>query len=88
MTNELRKFNVQVEPGGPGAELVFNADKAVFPGDVVIDTYDDHRMAMSFAGLVLKTGKLNIDQPEVVNKSYPGFWADLQSVAVKTRITG
>ncbi|WP_298394448.1 3-phosphoshikimate 1-carboxyvinyltransferase [Flavobacterium sp.] len=47
--------------------------------DVKIATYQDHRMAMAFAPLALKTS-LNIQDAEVVSKSYPTFWDDLQSV--------
>ena len=43
----------------------------------IIDTYNDHRMAMSFAPLCLKFGELQITNAEVVNKSYPNFWDDL-----------
>ena len=41
-----------------------------------IKTYHDHRMAMSFAPLGL-LGTVEIEEPEVVNKSYPEFWSDL-----------
>lgn len=44
---------------------------------VSIDTYEDHRMAMSFAPLCLKTGSIRINDPHVVSKSYPRFWEDL-----------
>ena len=43
----------------------------------IISTHKDHRMAMSFAPLSLKFGKLQINNVEVVNKSYPNFWKDL-----------
>ena len=43
-------------------------------------TYHDHRMAMSFAPLALTLGEVEIENPEVVKKSYPEFWDDLQSV--------
>lgn len=45
----------------------------------VINTYSDHRMAMSFAALGL-LGEVQIENPEVVEKSYPGFWKDLEAV--------
>lgn len=44
-----------------------------------IDTYNDHRMAMAFAPLALKTS-LIINNAEVVSKSYPDFWKDLNSL--------
>ena len=43
----------------------------------IINTHKDHRMAMSFAPLSLKFGQLQINNVEVVNKSYPNFWNDL-----------
>lgn len=42
-----------------------------------IKTYNDHRMAMSFAAIAL-LGEIKIENPEVVDKSYPTFWNDLQ----------
>lgn len=44
---------------------------------IAIDTYHDHRMAMSFAPLCLIYNKLLIRDAGVVDKSYPGFWQDL-----------
>jgi 3-phosphoshikimate 1-carboxyvinyltransferase len=54
----------------------------------VINTYEDHRMAMSFApvSLILSEG-LYILNPEVVSKSYPEFWNDLISAGFKINIT-
>ncbi|MDN3641665.1 3-phosphoshikimate 1-carboxyvinyltransferase [Lutimonas halocynthiae] len=49
--------------------------------DVLIETYDDHRMAMAFAPLALKL-PIQIDDAEVVTKSYTDFWADFESVLV------
>lgn len=45
----------------------------------LFDTYEDHRMAMAFAPLAL-LGAIQIAEPEVVVKSYPDFWKDLQSL--------
>ena len=43
----------------------------------IIKTYNDHRMAMSFAPMCLTFEELQINNAEVVNKSYPNFWNDL-----------
>jgi 3-phosphoshikimate 1-carboxyvinyltransferase len=48
-------------------------------GGVAIKTYQDHRMAMAFAPLALKTDII-IEEAEVVSKSYPAFWIDLKSI--------
>ncbi len=52
---------------------------------VAIDTYNDHRMAMAFAPLALKTS-LIINDAGVVSKSYPDFWKDLESLGFQTII--
>lgn len=51
----------------------------VINDNVSIKTYQDHRMAMAFAPLALKTN-LIIEEAEVVTKSYPNFWNDLSEV--------
>ena len=50
--------------------------------EVAIDTYNDHRMAMAFAPLALKTS-LYVNDAEVVSKSYPDFWEDLKRLQFK-----
>tara|TARA_Y100001933_G_scaffold246076_1_gene277486 strand:+ start:168 stop:1349 length:1182 start_codon:yes stop_codon:yes gene_type:complete len=48
-----------------------------------IETYRDHRMAMSFAPLCLRFGEVQINDIEVVQKSYPNFWQDLEKGGFK-----
>ncbi|WP_452231950.1 3-phosphoshikimate 1-carboxyvinyltransferase [Lacinutrix sp. MEBiC02595] len=50
--------------------------------DVKIATYQDHRMAMAFAPLALKTSII-IEEAFVVSKSYPTFWEDLKGIGFK-----
>lgn len=52
--------------------------------EITINTYHDHRMAMGLAPLATLTN-LKIESPEVVNKSYPGFWDDMRSVGFEIR---
>ncbi|MFN7494640.1 MAG: 3-phosphoshikimate 1-carboxyvinyltransferase [Cyclobacteriaceae bacterium] len=54
---------------------------------ISISTYHDHRMAMGFAPWAALTD-LNIEAPEVVNKSYPTFWDDLKSVGFEIKREG
>lgn len=49
------------------------------PKTVFINTYKDHRMAMAFAPLVAVIDEVEIENPEVVVKSYPGFWEEFSS---------
>ncbi len=53
---------------------------------ITTETYNDHRMAMSFAPLSLVFGPLNIQNPEVVSKSYPLFWEHLKSVGFSVNL--
>ncbi len=41
-------------------------------------TYGDHRMALAFSPIALKTKSICLDQSDVINKSYPGYWDDLK----------
>ena len=54
-------------------------DKLLSNTEVTINTYDDHRMAMAFAPLATKM-TLTFENPDVVNKSYPTFWQDLERI--------
>lgn len=52
-----------------------------YPNEAIA-TYNDHRMAMAFAPLALKT-PIVIEDAEVVSKSYPTFWSDLERIGFK-----
>ena len=77
LKNEIEKFEVdKVEITENSITLENNSD---LKHHVTIDTYNDHRMAMSFAPLSLLL-PMNINNPEVVTKSYVNFWNDLESL--------
>mgnify|MGYP002526458075 CR=1 FL=1 len=75
MANELRRLGqrVDVKPDG----------LTIHPAPIqpaVIQTYDDHRMAMSFALVGLKTAGIQIADPQCTAKTYPRFFDDLQTL--------
>lgn len=78
LVNECRKLGFEIEPHGDD-RLTWNG-KQCAPSAEPILTYKDHRMAMSFAPAALLSGKVKIDDPMVVTKSYPNFWHDLKNV--------
>ena len=82
LQTELAKLGYDIKEEN-GSELSWDGSRRDLSEEefrqVAIDTYDDHRMAMAFAPCCLKMGPLTINHPEVVSKSYPGFWLDLQS---------
>ena len=76
LKNELEKLGAQVTVTNDSLTLEAS-DK--INSDVKIKTYQDHRMAMAFAPLALKTNII-IEDAEVVSKSYPSFWDDLKAI--------
>lgn len=77
LKQELEAFGAQVDTNDQSLHL------APLPGSSssvpCIRTYHDHRMAMSFAPLCLLHNGLCIEDAAVVQKSYPGFWKDLEA---------
>lgn len=55
---------------------------------ISINTYDDHRMAMAFAPLALVLNEMEIEDHLVVEKSYPHFWKDLESIGYEVVVNG
>lgn len=62
------------------SELIWNGEKVEPQADAAIDTYEDHRMAMAFAPCAITFGSIKINNPQVVSKSYPDYWHDLEKV--------
>lgn len=60
--------------------LEWNGERCDAENDPVIATYEDHRMAMAFAPAAIKLTHLKINEPQVVSKSYPNYWNDLNKV--------
>lgn len=76
LKNELTKLGAKVSITNESLTL---EPTSTINNDVVIKTYQDHRMAMAFAPLALKV-PIIIEEAEVVSKSYPTFWEDLKSI--------
>jgi len=85
-TDRLEALKIELEK--LGATIVITEESLhlksspTIKNNVSIDTYQDHRMAMAFAPLVLKTN-LKINEAEVVSKSFPSFWADLKNLGIQ-----
>jgi len=77
LQTELKKLGYAVRTGE--AAMEWSGERCEPESDPVISTYEDHRMAMAFAPACLKTGKIQINDPSVVSKSYPNFWEDLRT---------
>lgn len=79
LKNEMQKFGGIVEVSDHSLHL--SAANQLQSG-VTVSTYNDHRMAMAFAPLALKTD-FYVEDAMVVSKSYPTFWDDLKSIGFK-----
>ncbi|MEP0984065.1 3-phosphoshikimate 1-carboxyvinyltransferase [Ekhidna sp.] len=82
MRNELKKIGSTLEENNHQWTLTPTAE---LPKSVEIETYEDHRMAMAFAPLSMLMD-VTINDPMVVEKSYPGFWEEVKKIDVT--ITG
>tara|TARA_B100000945_G_C20414228_1_gene614279 strand:+ start:1306 stop:2538 length:1233 start_codon:yes stop_codon:yes gene_type:complete len=80
MKSELEKFNVNIILED---DFFFMDTSSRKLEESFINTYFDHRIALAFAPLVIITKKLNIEDYNVVSKSYPQFWDDLKKIGIK-----
>ncbi|MFK8265520.1 3-phosphoshikimate 1-carboxyvinyltransferase [Capnocytophaga cynodegmi] len=82
LKTELSKLGAKIEVSD---KALFLKSGGVIRQNVSIETYNDHRMAMAFTPLMLKTNIIICDS-EVVSKSYPNFWKDVESVLIQDEI--
>lgn len=76
LKKEMRKIGYVIRDED-GASLSWDGERCAAEENPVIDTYEDHRMALAFAPASLKIQGLSINNPQVVTKSYPEFWNDI-----------
>lgn len=80
LQNELSKLGAELTEPNEGElawDGIINSNALI--ENPVIETYHDHRMALAFAPMALTGYRLQISDPMVITKSYPGFWEDLKT---------
>ena len=77
LINEMRKLGYVIQEED-NSILYWDGEQCEREGEA-IDTYEDHRMAMAFAPACLKFTDIFINNPQVVSKSYPRYWENLQA---------
>lgn len=77
LRNELKKLGYLIEEENDSV-LMWNGERCKPEETPVIATYEDHRMAMAFAPAIICHPTMQIADPQVVTKSYPGYWKDLK----------
>ena len=86
LQNELAKIGVKLNEDN----LVYTLECSGlhFPKKVSFAAYEDHRMAMAFAPLALLIDQVEIEDYNVVEKSYPYFWEDLKKAGFSVEEQG
>ncbi|APY01083.1 3-phosphoshikimate 1-carboxyvinyltransferase [Lacinutrix venerupis] len=88
-TDRLEALKTEIEKFGGEVNItdksLYLKKSKVIKEDVKVVTYNDHRMAMAFAPLALKT-TLEIEDYMVVSKSYPTFWDDLKRLGIQFNV--
>jgi 3-phosphoshikimate 1-carboxyvinyltransferase len=80
LKNELEKFQAEVEIDEDDALIIRPPERL---RHATVATYDDHRMAMSFALAGTRIEHVAIQDPHCVNKTYPGYFDDLKRVTAR-----
>ena len=82
-TDRLHALKNEMEKFGGSVEITENSLKFAPSGElktgIKVETYNDHRMALAFAPLAIKI-RLEIKEAEVVTKSFPGYWEELEKL--------
>lgn len=77
LKTELRKLGYLLQDAQDSI-LIWDGKRCQPEAQPVIQTYEDHRMAMAFAPAALRFPEMRIAEPQVVSKSYPAYWEHLQ----------
>ena len=80
LKNEIYKFGTSIDITDDSLHL---SDSKPLKSGAIVETYNDHRMAMAFAPLALRT-EFSIKEAEVVSKSFPDFWKNLAELGFNT----
>ncbi len=70
----LKKFGIDVICGDDFIKIKGNEKKIKETKEVSVETFNDHRIAMSFSLFKLLGINVNFDNPECVKKSFPNYW--------------
>lgn len=89
-TDRLRALKTELEK--TGVVVYINDDSISINGklniskinNAIFETYDDHRMAMSISILAVTGATITINNPDVVSKSYPDFFKQLNAIGIQS----
>ncbi len=81
LKDELTKVGINTEEGSDYL-VIRGGDLKSVSNLISFNTYKDHRMAIALTPFVQYFDQIEIENPEVVNKSYPGWWSDLKEMGI------
>ena len=87
LCTELRKLGYVLKEQD-GHTLLWEGERCTPEKRPIMDTYEDHRMAMSLAPACMQTGMIEMNDPHVVSKSYPRFWEELTGFRIEKEQEG
>jgi 3-phosphoshikimate 1-carboxyvinyltransferase len=79
MQQELEKIGTEIVQEGKHY-ILYPGKSSV--GKLIFNSHGDHRMAMSLAPLAMKFGTVAVIEPDVVKKSYPGYWDEMEKTGI------
>ena len=79
VATEMKRLGVKTDTAPDGLTIYPSP-----PRPATIQTYDDHRMAMSFALIGLQAAGIRIADPDCTAKTYPHFFSDLQALCERS----
>ena len=77
----MKKLNVDAQFDQTNNRLVIHPENLAKPQSA-ISTYNDHRMAMAFSSAAQIFGQIEMENPMVVNKSFPHFWEEMKKFGI------
>ncbi len=80
LVTEFEKLGIHIKTKSNNSIFWDGNENIKVPENHFVETYEDHRMALSFAPLSIVTKELEIKNPEVVSKSYPDYWENLKDI--------
>ncbi len=84
LIDEFQKLGIHLKSENNNSLLWNGNEEIKVPENHFVKTYEDHRMALAFAPLAILTKEIQIEDPDVIVKSYPKFWNDLKCVGFET----
>ncbi len=86
LKTEMRKLGFVIRDEN-NSELIWDGERCEPDANAAIDTYEDHRMALAFAPVAMLQS-ITINNPQVVTKSYPNYWKDLEMAGFEIEVIG